>query len=75
LISKYLGEFSDPIKVRQYLAVPEKQDTERYEVELKSVDKRFANLEAQFLTQLDSLLKREVLTEVEFAKANEVARS
>jgi hypothetical protein len=38
------------------------------------VDKRLADLEAQFLTQLDGLLKRKVLTETEFAKANEIAR-
>jgi predicted nucleic acid-binding Zn-ribbon protein len=32
-------------------------------------------LEAQFLTQLDGLLKRKVITEQEFIKANEAARS
>jgi spermidine synthase len=32
-------------------------------------------LELQFLTQLDGLLKRKVLTEQEFARANEAARS
>jgi hypothetical protein len=73
-ILEYLGEFSDPIKVRQYLAAAERQDTEKYEVELKQVDKRLAGLEAQFLNQLDGLLKRKVLTEQEFVKANEVAR-
>jgi hypothetical protein len=71
----YLGEFSDPIKVRQYLASSQKEDTEKYEVELKGVEKRMAALDAQFLTQLDGLLKRKVLTESEFAKANGVARS
>jgi len=40
-----------------------------------SVDKVLADLEAQFLTQLDGLLKRKVLTEQEFAQANEAARS
>jgi hypothetical protein len=74
-ILKYLGEFSDPIKVRQYLATSEKQDNEKYEVELKGVEKRLTELEASFLTQLDGLLKRKVLTEQEFARANEVARS
>jgi hypothetical protein len=74
-ILEYLGEFSDPFKVRQYLALTEKQDTEKYEVELKSVEKRLAELELQFLNQLDGLLKRKVLTEQEFAKANETARS
>jgi DNA invertase Pin-like site-specific DNA recombinase len=74
-ILKYLGEFSNPNKVRQYLATAEKQDTEKYEVELRGVEKRLADLESQFLTQLDGLLKRKVLSEQEFVKANEVARS
>jgi hypothetical protein len=33
------------------------------------------DLEIQFLTQLDGLLKRKVLTEQEFARANEVTRA
>jgi len=74
-ILKYLGEFSNPLKVRQYLAATEKQDTEKYEVELKGVEKRLTDLELQFLTQLDGLLKRKVLTEQEFTKANEISRS
>jgi hypothetical protein len=37
--------------------------------------KRLADLEVQFLSQIDGLLKRKVLTEQEFAKANELARS
>jgi hypothetical protein len=44
-------------------------------VELKSVEKRLVELESQFLTQLDGLLKRKVLTEQEFAKANEKTRN
>jgi hypothetical protein len=42
---------------------------------LKQVEKRLVELEMQFLTQLDGLLKRKVLTEEEFAKVNESARS
>jgi hypothetical protein len=74
-ILKYLGEFSDPIRVREYLAMAEKQDTEKYEVELRQVDKRLADLDTQFLSQLDGLLKRKVINEREFTKANEAARS
>jgi hypothetical protein len=73
-ILTYLGEFADPLKVRRYLALSEKQDTEKYEVELKGVEKRLTESESQFLTQLDGLLKRKVLTEQAFAKANEKAR-
>jgi len=74
-ILKFLGEFSDPIRVRQYLAMTEKHDTEKYEAELKGIEKKLADLELQFLTQLDGLLRRKVLTEQEFAKANEKARA
>jgi site-specific DNA recombinase len=74
-ILEYLGEFSDPIRVREHLAAVEREDTEKYEVELKKIDRRLAELELQFLSQLDGLLKRKVLTEQEFAKANESARS
>jgi phosphoserine phosphatase len=44
-------------------------------MELKRVEKRLADLDSQFLAQLDGLLKRKVLTEQEFAKANEAART
>jgi hypothetical protein len=57
------------------LAITEKQDTEKYEIELKQINKRMAELEIQFLRQLDGLLKRRVINEQEFTKANEVARS
>jgi len=74
-ILKYLGEFSDPIKVRQYLATTTKRDIEKLEVELKGLEKRLTELDAQFLNRLDDLLKRKILSEQEFAKANETARS
>jgi hypothetical protein len=53
----------------------ERQDTERCEVELKQIGKKPADLEIQFLNELDGLLKRMVLTKQEFAKANGKARS
>lgn len=74
-ILQYLGEFSDPKRVRQYLAMAERQDTEKYEAELKGIEKRLTELEVQFLSQLDGLLKRQILTEEEFVKANEKARA
>jgi site-specific DNA recombinase len=74
-IIKYLGEFSNPIKVREYLAIAERQDLEKYESELKGIEKRLADLEDQFLDQLYDLLRRKVLTEQEFARANEAARN
>jgi hypothetical protein len=39
------------------------------------MEKRINELDVHFLNQLDCLLKRRVLTEQEFARANEVARS
>jgi hypothetical protein len=39
------------------------------------VEKRLADLDAQFLTQLDGLLKRKVKSEEQFAKANAVSES
>jgi site-specific DNA recombinase len=74
-ILDYLGEFSDPIRVREHLSATESKDTEKYESELKRVEKHLAELDAQFLTQLDGLLKRKVSTEEEFATANQKARA
>jgi hypothetical protein len=74
-ILEYLGEFSNPIKVRQHLASAEKQDTEKYEVELNRIEKRLTDLDSQFLIQLNGVLKCKVLTEEEFGKANDSARS
>jgi hypothetical protein len=74
-IIKYLGEFSNPIKVREYLAIAERQVLEQYEAELKGIEKRLADLDDQFLHQLYDLLRRKVLTEQEFARANEAARN
>ena len=46
---------------------------ERKEAELEVVSRALADLEGQFLQNLD-LLKRSVLSEDEFVKANEVLR-
>ncbi len=47
---------------------------EQKEAELAGVSRALGDLEGQFLQHLD-LLKRGVLSETEFSKANEVARS
>ncbi len=69
-----MGEFSDPELVKQHLALGQAKDTEQKESELAGVSRALSDLEGQFLQHLD-LLKRGVLSEVEFTKANEVARS
>jgi hypothetical protein len=74
-ILDYLGEFSSPIKVRQYLAAAEKQDSEKYEVELKGLEKQLAKRKDEYFKRLHNLLDDEKLTEKEFAEANEKARA
>jgi hypothetical protein len=58
-----LGEFSNPLKVRQYLAAAQRPDSEKHEVELKGIEKRLAELEREFFNQMNGLLKRKVITE------------
>ena len=70
----YLGEFSDPELVRQHLALGQFKEMEQKESELAGLSRALTDLEGQFLQHLD-LLKRNVLSEAEFTKANEVARS
>lgn len=74
-VVEYLGQFSDPQLVRDYLAAIDQKELERHEGELRHVEKRLADLEARFLTRLDDLLKREVLSEQEFSRANQAARA
>lgn len=67
----YLGQFSDAATVREYLsaaAQPKAKQTD----ELRRVEKQLANLDADFHKNLD-LLKRGILEEAEFNRAN-VAR-
>ena len=73
-ILEYLGQFSDPGKVGEYVAAADRKELERCEAELRDVEKRLVDLEAQFLQRLDDLLKRRILTEQEFGRANEAAR-
>ena len=75
MILDYLGQFSDPIRVREYLAIAESKDTERYEAELRRIEKRLKDMDTEFLSRLNDLLKRKILTEEEFAQANEASRS
>jgi site-specific DNA recombinase len=70
----YLGQFSDPELVKEHLAIGQAKELEQKDAELGGVSRALADLEGQFLQHLD-LLKRGVLSEDEFVKANEVARS
>ena len=73
-ILEYLGQFSSPKLVREHLAAAKTKEVKSNEKELKRVRRGLSELESQFLKHLD-LLKREVLTEEEFTKANEVIRT
>ncbi len=70
----YLSQFSDPELVRQHMEAAERNEFEQKETELKEVTKSLADLEGQFLKHLD-LIKRDILNEEEFIKANESIRS
>ena len=72
-ILEYLGQYSDPTKVRELLDASEKREVDRREAELRQVERRIAELEADFAKNLE-LLKREVLNEEEFRAANEARR-
>lgn len=74
-ILEYLGQFSDPEIVREHLSAVERKDLKRYESELLGVEKRLAELDAQSMKRLDDLLKRGILTEQEFSRANQTARN
>ncbi len=70
---EYLGQYSDPNKVRELLAASEKREIKRREGELRQTERRLAEVGADFTKNLE-LLKRDVLNEEEFRKANEARR-
>ena len=70
----YLGQFSDPEKVREHLRAAKRREVGKKEAELKAVDRGLSDIETQF-TQHLNFLKRDVLSEDEFIKANEDLRT
>ena len=73
-ILEYLGQYSDPDLVKGHLSAAETKEMLRRETELKQVEKALNDLEGQFTKHLD-YLKRGVLSEEEFVKANEACRT
>ena len=73
-VLEYLGQFSDPELVQAHLAAAETQEIKTKESELEKVERALKDLESQFVQHLD-YLKRGVLNEEEFVKANEACRS
>ncbi len=68
-ILEYLGQYSDPKKVRELLDASEKREVRRREVDLRQIEKRLIAIEVDFAKNLE-LLKRDVLNEQEFRRAN-----
>ena len=73
-ILEYLGRFSDPTLVREHMAAAESKEIEAKDAEIAEVRKGIADLESQFLEHLN-LLKRKILNEQEFVRANVLLRS
>ena len=74
VVLEYLGQFSDPKKVREFLSASEKTDTKRREAELGRVRKKAKSLESALLNDLDRL-DRGVIQEQEFSLRNEARRT
>jgi len=73
-VLEYLGQFSDPELVKEHLAAVQAKELADKEAELVGVEQALGKVEGQFLQHLD-LLQREVISEPEFVKANESART
>ena len=54
-ILEHLGQYSDPKKVRELLDASEKQEIRRRGTELKQVERRLAEVEADFAVELSQL--------------------
>ena len=70
---EYLGQFSDPELVKQHIEAADREEMSTRELELNDVEAGLVELDAQF-TQNLGFLRRGVLNEQEFVKANKMAR-
>ncbi|MCH7971727.1 MAG: recombinase family protein [Chloroflexi bacterium] len=68
-VMEYLGEFSDPKRVKKLLSESSKTDLDRKKRERKKLEKRLVGLESDFHKNLD-YLKKNLLNEEEFGTAN-----
>lgn len=69
-ILEYLGQFSDPDLVREYVSAVDKKELETREKELRNIEKQLKEIETNFLTYLD-LYTREKIDEDQFTLANQ----
>ncbi len=72
-VVEYLGQYADPDLARELLEAQELEVDTRAEGELTTVSARLAHLEKAFLNDLDRV-DREVMTEAEYLKRQEVRR-
>ena len=70
---EYLGQFSDPAKVKRHIEAADREELSTRESELKAVESGLTELDAQF-TQNLGFLRRGILNETEFVKANDIVR-
>ena len=70
----FLGQYSDPARVRELLAASDVKADKRQEQELSKVAARLGELEQAFLNDLDRV-DRHVLNEAEYTKRQEVRRT
>ena len=50
-ILEYLGQFSDPKMVKEYLSAIDHKELEKHEKELRQVEKRLADYDSRFLSR------------------------
>lgn len=72
-VLEYLGHFSDPARVRERLQESGRSELKRKQTEHSRLEKRLAALDADFHKNLE-LLKKGLLNDEEFSKANEQRR-
>ena len=72
-VLEYLSEISDPDIVKQHIESADQTELTARETELKDIEMALANLDSQF-TQNLGFMRRGVLNEQEFVKANNLAR-
>ena len=72
-VLEYLGQFSDPKRVRELLSDSSKTELARMERELKKLEKNLARMEKDFQKNLE-YLKKGLLNEEEFGTANSLRR-
>ncbi|MDP2950142.1 MAG: recombinase family protein [Chloroflexota bacterium] len=73
VVLSFLSQYSDPKRVQELLAKDAKPDTAGLDAQLAGAEKRLAALDRDFLQNLD-LLKRGLLNDTEFDKANQARR-